>query len=306
MEEERLSRSARLVEERVGSIAQEIERALLVSLDGPNMLRSPAPSWITTGAGASEGPARLLAWLLRSGGRMAEHVPISSFLGEAPPSGDVCAVVSQCLSPNARLPLAHAKSYAEMLLLTTVGDVPDGICTIRHGPRDEEGLLLRVVGPAVANVIAMRFTGHEPPPDRSALADARRRAEAATGGLDPRALHDIVGLVAMGPDVALCDGLRHKMLEALGRVHPVWDLCGIVHGPLQSFYDRQATLVTLEREGASSELFERLASVLHPERHRVVRLPRDLLEWPGKGRDAPLYELGHPGLKPGAGKDRIG
>jgi hypothetical protein len=101
----------------------------------------------------------------------------------------------------------------------------------------------------------------------------------------------------------------------------VWDLCGLVHGPLQSFYDREATLVLLERDNATArDLTGRLMRVLDPARHHVIRLrsslpgpyalldfelqldwlvvdalqarPRDLVDWPGKGCDAPLYELG--------------
>jgi hypothetical protein len=152
-----------------------------------------------------------------------------------------------------------------------------------------------------------------------AFASAKARALAARG---KGSLHDLAGFVAIGGDVALADGLRNKVLEGLGVAHPpVWDLCALVHGPLQSFYDREATLVLLERDTASAaDLVGRLMRVLHPERHRVIRLrssvpaayalldyelqldwlvldalqrrPRDLVEWPGKGCDAPLYELG--------------
>ncbi len=151
----------------------------------------------------------------------------------------------------------------------------------------------------------------------NALATARDRV----AGASAESLFDVVGIVALGADVALAEGLRHKLLEGLGRAHPpVWDLCGLVHGPLQSFYDRPATLLLLERDGQPAELVDRLMRVLRPELHRVVRLrsalsgplalldfdlqldwlvasalrarPRDLAQWPGKGCDAPLYDLG--------------
>ena len=92
-------------------------------------------------------------------------------------------------------------------------------------------------------------------------------------------------------------------------------------GFFESFYDREATLVLLERENPTTQdLTARLMRVLDPARHHVVRLrsslpgpyalldfelqldwlvvdalenrPRDLVDWPGKGCDAPLYELG--------------
>ena len=111
-------------------------------------------------------------------------------------------------------------------------------------------------------------------------------------------------------------------LEGLGRPCPLWDLCALVHGPLQSFYEREATLVLFEREGTRSDLGARLGRVLDPTRHALVRLrsavpgplalvdfdlqldwllvealrgsARDLAEWPGKGRDTALYDLGFP------------
>jgi hypothetical protein len=285
----------------------------------------------------------VLATLLRTAGFVADFTPISSFIDAAPPA-DVCVVVSQRLSPNALVPLARAGAYRHVLLVTTVDEedlervAPHArsVHLLKHGPREEGGLLLRLIGPAAATAMILRLASHvtienrgaQPPISidaqaldvENALATSRERAERAMVGIDPRALFDVVGLVAVGTDVALCDGLRHKLLEGLGRAHPpLWDLCQLVHGPLQSFYDRTATLVLLERE-PNPNLMNRLTRVLHPERHHVVSLhsalpgplalvdfdhqldhlvlralraaPRDLIEWPGKGRDAPLYDLG--------------
>jgi hypothetical protein len=327
MSAERLSKSLAVLEERALLVAGEVERAMRLPLDLPDI--EPAARWISTGAGSSEGPARLLAALLRARGRHAEFVPISTFLGE-PPRGDVCVVISQCLSPNARVPLSRASAYRHVVLVTTVEDAAASIGNghetrvIRHGPHEEDGLLLRVVGPAVANALVMRIAAaggtSQAPTAPVSLGDARARALHAIREVPSGALGRLVGLVGIGEDVTLCDGLRHKLLEGLGRVHPVWDLCGLVHGPFQSFYDREATLVLLEREGQRPDLTDRLKRVLHPERHALVRLrsaapgplalldfdlqldwllvealraaPRDLLEWPGKGHDAPLYDLG--------------
>lgn len=309
-----------LLEKRIGEVAAEVCRALGAELsvdffDGGR--------WITTGAGTSEGPARLCATLLRERGVLADYAPISSFVTN-PPKGDACLVVSQCLSPNARVPLAHANGYARMVLVTTADDVPSNVHVVKHGPREENGLLLRVIGPAAANATIIRAaTKIAPPRIAPALDTARTRALAALAesGADAHALFDVSGIVATGADVALVDGLRHKLLEGLGRATPVWDLCALVHGPLQSFYEKQSTLIVCQREGRSfAELAARLIKVLDGDRHRVVRLtsslpgplalldfdlqldhlvlealrarPRDLAEWPGKGHDAPLYDLG--------------
>ncbi len=210
---------------------------------------------------------------------------------------------------------------------------------VKHGPRDEDGLLLRVVGPAAANATIMRMVsklasnGHASRPENIAavLGSARDRARAALAEshASATALFDVVCVLATGSDVALAEGLKHKLLEGLGRAVQTIDLCALVHGPLQSFYDRQATLVVLSRDNCSfgermavRELSSRLATVLHPERHHVIHLssslpgpyalldfdlqlddlvlealrarPRDLADWPGKGRDAALYDWRPP------------
>ena len=327
MEKDRVETSVALLASRIPLAAQEALASLRSSLDlGKDLLSSR--TWITTGTGASEGPARALASLLRRAGVLAEFAPISSFADDAP-RADTCVVVSQRLSPNARVPLSRAASYAHTVLGSTVDEAPKGVRLVKHGPRDEPGLLLRVAGPAAAMATCMQIA-HEVASFHSrnglatpvvelegAFASARARANAGEGSL-----HDLAGFVAVGGDVALADGLRNKVLEGLGVAHPpVWDLCGLVHGPLQSFYDREATLVLLERDTPTArDLTTRLMRVLDPHRHHVIRLrsslpgpyalldfelqldwlvldafrarPRDLVEWPGKGCDAPLYELG--------------
>ncbi len=311
------------------AVAGEVERALAAPLVLPRDLGTHR-RWITTGVGASEGPARFLAAILRGEGVLADFAPISAFAEAAPPA-DACVVFSQGLSPNARIPLARASSYARTLLVSAaeVGDSA-GAFVVRHGPAVEDGLLLRVVGPAAATAVALRLAsaiahktnGHAfaAPELGGALASACKRALAALGDLEPAALFDVAGLVASGSEAALFEGLRHKLLEGLGCAHPpLWDVCALVHGPLQSFYERDAVLLLLERTDAAGDLHDRLMRVLLP-RHRVVRLrsalrgplaaldfdlqldhlvvaalaarPRDLVEWPGKGRDGALYELG--------------
>jgi hypothetical protein len=329
-DEDRLLSSVTRLAERVGAVAAEVERAMAVPLVLPHEVLA-CRRWITTGVGASEGPARLLASRLRAGGRVADFAPVSSFADGAPPA-DACVVVSQGLSPNARLPLARIGSYARTVLVTTV-DADDlrarGVIVVQHGPAAEGDLLLRVVGPAAANATVLRIAaavgaGDDGGDVGEALATAGARAKRALGDADAAALFDLAGLVAAGADAELAEGLRHKLLEGLGISEPpVWDVCSIVHGPLQSFYERDATLVLLERDGRRTDLTDRLTRVLLP-RHRVVRLrsalpgalalldwdlqldhlvlaalrarPRDLVDWPGKGRDAPLYDLGTGGI----------
>src|SRR5581483_1105171 len=101
---------------------------------------------------------------------------------------------------------------------------------------------------------------------------------------------------------------------------PSWDVLQVAHGPFQEIFEREITLLALERTGVGADLFDRLARMLVPERHALVRLrsslpaplaaiehhaltcelvhralrarPRDLAAWPGSGCDAPLYDVG--------------
>ncbi len=122
----------------------------------------------------------------------------------------------------------------------------------------------------------------------------------------------------------LIQNLRGKLMEGMGLPQPaLWDLLEFAHGGYQRIYRRSATLIALLGDDgcAASEapLLEGLRAVLQPARHdlRVLRallpLPwsvfeheaacnelvlrwidereRDPRRWPGRGSDAPLYEL---------------
>ena len=132
-----------------------------------------------------------------------------------------------------------------------------------------------------------------------------------------------IALVTAGGYGEYCHGLRWKLLEGLGVPEPpLWDVLQVVHGPFQQFHDERLLVCTLESAARPAErpLFDRLAKVLVAGRHHLLRLeaegepplawfehdamlnglllallakrPRDLVDWPGKGADAALYELG--------------
>jgi creatinine amidohydrolase len=119
------------------------------------------------------------------------------------------------------------------------------------------------------------------------------------------------------------DNLRLKVLEGmLLPLPPLFDLLEVAHGPLQQALAGRATFLAFERarERREGEQLERLAGILAPERHRLVRLMAhepgpcavfehealmnalllrfiaerevDQVRWPGRGRDAPLYDVG--------------
>ncbi len=341
-EREKARASVELLAHRVARVPSELARATLPSKAELPDVRGAA-RWVVSGIGASEGPARLLVSQLLGQGLSARFLPVTSFLSKEPPAGDVLVVFSQRLSPNGRIPLGaeHRRRFRHVLLVSSLDPASDtraaelvesGVCLLRHGPADEDGLFLRVLGPALAARMSLhiarevaRLQGAPEPAWAAHLGDLPRAVEAAwarAGSLDPSWLFGPTALVASGDDVDLAPALRTKLLEALGAPEPViWDHCGLVHGPLQSFLESRRLLLVLEShtEPTGPFLRERLCRVLHPDLHRVHVLestlphplglfehaagmdalvvealrarPRDLANWPGKGQDAPIYAL---------------
>jgi hypothetical protein len=297
-------------------------------------------SWLVTGIGASEGPARFLVSLLARQGISARYVPASAFLEAHLPTGDGLIVVSQRLSPNARLAIQRRSAYRACVILTSADPERDPhlraitdehVAIVRHAPQEEDGLLLRVVGPAlacrtsltIAATFSERIVGLRPDWSHAlrCLSHATRQAWESPIPLEPLHALERSALVTFGEDAELAPFLRTKLLEGLGIDAPAWDVLGLVHGPLQSFFDEPKVLFVLKPANSAyvEGLIERLRAVVDAERHIVVvvsatlssplslfeyastfdrlvvaRLrnqPRDLSAWPGQGRDHPLYDL---------------
>jgi len=301
---------------------------------------------VTTGAGASEGPARILAAELHAAGRAARFETLSSFLGATrrrglEPASTHLVVFSQGMCPNVRAALRHAHDFRHLNLVTSVSPEPAGLpgtppriaadlaargaTLLRHGPVDERGLLVRIVGPAVATLAALRLAGLASPDDlplrqRAAFAHARRSLEGKLGShADATLAEQRLALVTVGGTDRHVHGLRWKLLEACGLADPpVWDVLQFAHGPFQQIVDRPLLLCALERPDDAG-IVARLEQLLVPERHLLLRaratLPppwsffehdayvnavtlellgtRDVMvgAWPGQGADGPLYDF---------------
>lgn len=340
-----LARSVALFSERVAALPGELEAALATPFSygspGPSAptlaaLRAAGP-WVITGAGGSEGPARMLAELLVAEvGLAAVFRPPSAFFGSARSRTSVC-VISQHLSPHAAMALEHSSEAPMRILLTAETTPRPGVHIVSHGPAVREDLLLpRVLGPELATLAVLRWVAalsteaHGVPPAwasslslvPAAVVAALARAERALvptmaeHGLDRGALV----LIATGElGSAAASGLAGRTAEALLRADAtVFDVCAFAHGPFQSLYDAPMCILALEGP-ESTAAFDRLALLPRPGPHRLVRFsvtlpaplcwlehgaalaaaarselrrrPRDLISWPGKGADAPLYDL---------------
>ena len=332
---------------------------------------APGLRFVTTGIGTSEGPARLLAHLLREhAGAAARFVPLSALAGAGlalvGEGADAALVVfSQGLSPNAQLALAQAGRFAALLVYTSMPASEPQLRALAArgaavtvlppvGPPGEDRLFLRVLGPAAAQLAAAQLAdavaarrGGPRLPLRAAVqatlaAPARaRQALAALGaGLVARGLLSEAALAAHGlgalwraqpePTLAFITsggygelglGLRWKFLEGAGLSEPLaWDVLQVAHGPFQQTFRRPLFLCALTRGQTPVEqaLLGRLQAMLPPH-HVLLQLPAeppgplallshdlacnelllavlrgrdwDLLDWPGRCCDGPLYEL---------------
>lgn len=321
------------LEARSAAIPDALGRLVSAGLPALGQLSLRERAVTVTGAGIAEGPARFLAQRL---GPRARFVPASVF-ALSPREGDLLVVFSQALSPHARLALSPEHRFADTVLFTSAE--PEAVArltaprlvTVRLEPEEpEDGLLLRVLGPAVARAAASLFAdlalGEGKTPDdlaaRTRAAWARGRALAAADA-PPKGP---VAFVGQGEDLAWARALAWKWMEGLWCPEPaVWDVLQFAHGPLQAIYEAPFTLVTLEPPGAAA-LFERWAETLDPARHRVLRststligelavfehdlvvnalllraltaTARELSAWPARDRDGPLYGLDEVGVAP--------
>ena len=197
-----------------------------------------------------------------------------------------------------------------------------GFIPIVVPPSVEHGTLVRLIGPTVATLAALRVAA-------LLLADAplRERIRDAPNAYRCGVSHAPLGeqalaIVTVGVSSESANAHRWKLLEALLSCDPpVWDVLQFAHGPLQAFHERRLTLLVLER-GHGSPLVARLEATLNPELHRVIHVasehddelaffehaaaidglllaslearPRDLFDWPARHGDAPLYGVGGP------------
>lgn len=254
---------------------------------------------VVTGVGASAGPARLFAWLLAHRMRLcARFVPLSAFVAEPAPSGRTLVLVSQGLSPNACLALRHASRFERVLVLTSTRPANAGPGVLlaevqaRGGavvvlpPEEEDGMLLRVIGPAMAAlaVCAIVESARGAGDLRSiasalprVLATAAERALAASAHLRSEALDGPCAFVSTGVDPATLQAHRWKWLEGLRAGEPFgWDLIEIAHGPIQSAWRPMPFLVLASADGAADGLLDRLDRVLAPGGHPRAVLRSEL------------------------------
>jgi creatinine amidohydrolase len=329
-----------ILRERHAEVARRVRDALADPRDEPSL--AGARAVVTTGVGSSLAHARYLAWLLRTRCDIPSwDVPTGAFL--EPPSrrarDHALVVFSQGLSPNARPPLGHAFAYGTTLLVSAAEQDDAeraaalraardaGVVVVPVGCRPEYGVLLRLVGPMLGYVAALRLAnaaGAGVEVSASAIGDAIdaavARMEHAIAGTDAGVFAEPITFVATGGYAGLAHNLQAKVQEGMFLPFPgAVDALELAHGSLQEASGKPRTFVALAR-GAPFEasLFARARRTLEPQ-HRWLELdatlpgPLAVLEheamtnalvlaavearqldqrdWPAKGRDGPLYEV---------------
>ncbi|MCC6763804.1 MAG: creatininase family protein [Deltaproteobacteria bacterium] len=305
----------RALEARARALPALLRAASTLPLDPPRIGLGEIRRVVATGVGGSAAHARLLAHLL------AEHLgcdarfrPIGAFVEPPPPGAcdDLLVVVSQGLTPNARLALADPAAWRHVVLLTAThaadaraGGRADAADFLEHlhaigvevrpfaAGTEEYGTLVRVTGPTMGMLAAFRCAealaatigraAAVPHCDGAALAAAVAGAAARAGDLRALAasgrLAGLLAFVASGEYARLAAHLPWKLLEGLlVPLPPIFDLLEFAHGPFQQASAGAATLLALARPDATreDELLDRFAGMLDPTRHALVRLPATL------------------------------
>lgn len=204
------------------------------------------------------------------------------------------------------------------------------LVVVRHLPEQETGFLMRVTGPVVASAVALAvadFATAEPSVDqirtRMRLCADAMDARLNTLLPDVELRDKPPTFLTYGADgVERMHLLRWTLLEYLDKHDPSsWDLLSFAHGAFQNIFHASRTLI-LPRSSLDVNLepvVERLREMLGETRHTLVdvpsslprpwcvlehiayvqalvladlrRYPRDLANWPGRGRDGALYGL---------------
>jgi creatinine amidohydrolase/Fe(II)-dependent formamide hydrolase-like protein len=300
-----------LLQARVRGASDLLRREVPAVELSPDAVPGAEGGFVVTGVGSSAAHASYLVHLLGAGlGLRARYLPLSAFLASPAPARrrDVLVVISQGLSPNARLALAHPACWRHVVLMTAAhGETAPAAASpekaallaalgaagveIRSFPAgaEEDGTLVRVVGPLAGYLCALHLVAalarrlDRPVPfaegdlDQVPARIEEAPARVAALGL-PEAMEWLAGALVFltaGAYGALVDNLRYKVLEGmLLPLPPVWDLLHVAHGPFQALCDRPATLLALTHRGAVQEdaLLDRLGGMLDRERHRLIRL----------------------------------
>jgi creatinine amidohydrolase len=282
--------TVRELKRRLVALPEVLSRVAAAPL--PDGLASLASgSVLFTGVGMSACVAHFAEAVFRHELRIRVNgLPLSSFVSEdVKAQGESLVLVSQGLSPNARLALARAGEFARVLLVTAkscdearAAGLPWSATCWTLPLEAEEGFLTRVQGPLASALAVLRLgwhgAGRAPPDELASLPEAV--SAALTRGLE--LAKDWPLEVRRAP--LLATGWYARCLELFAwawmetwwvEPPPAWDVLQTAHGPWQQWSTRPETLLALERPDDVPGLWPRLKAMLSPVQ-RLVPLPATL------------------------------
>lgn len=202
-----------------------------------------------------------------------------------------------------------------------------GAIVVRMPCAPEYDVLMRVVGPMVGFAVALRIAHAagvpvdlQPEPIVRAVESAASRARASLAGVDPRVFADPMTVVGTGGYAQHAHNLCAKVQEGMYLPWPqAVDALELAHGSIQEASGKPRTFLALGHGGSHEDALFARARQVSESHHRWLRFdahleaPLAVLEheamvnelvlasiaargldqqqWPGKGRDGPLYGL---------------
>ena len=301
-----------LLSQRVASTDSAIESTLRQA-DRFAQAHSPALAhksrWTFTGIGTSESVARDAAqWFGKSLSHSSTFVALSSWItGEhrrLMDRSDVLVLISQGLSPNAKIVLTHDELAPDTtkILVTAIEDEASiaiaqkhGWLICKHEPALEDQLLVRVTGPLCA-LSALRMLQHsvrsqidDPQTDgkntdTNTAMDCSRLVSAWRDGRKvgiqraqswPEHTPERIVFISAGGYTEELNTLRWIWLEGTRHANiSCSDVLSFVHGPYQALFNARVIYVMLERDSESeAALFDRAETVIaHSPGATIVRI----------------------------------
>lgn len=250
--------------------------------------------WSATTRGALAAPDRFAAAVL-----------VTAVTEGASPGDKVAAVRALAERGVEVVRVPGAEEYGTLVRI--VGPMTGYVAALR---------IARAVAPGGATL------GFEPSRVAAAVASVRARTGRDGPELAPQIFDEPVAIVAHGAYVECVENLAAKVMEGMLRPRPpVWEILEVAHGPLQQAYTGRISMLaaTRGRGAVERDLLARLEGCLDPARHRLFPLAAeasgfeaifehealmneallrylrergvDQVDWPGRGADAPLYDL---------------
>ena len=290
--------------------------------------------FIVTGIGSSEAHGRYFEELVnRYTPAIARFVPLGNFFSEKN-LGDkknTLVLFSQGLSPNAQIALIREKEFKHSIIFTSKKLGESKRRTVINIPiENEDGLLLRVIGPLLGYISIIQFININwpksiPQVNPKVLITALSNSDKLrVNKLTLEAFKRGVVLLTEGQLCEYGKNLAYKLQEgAFIPMPPILDYLAFSHGTFQELIVNPKLVITLRTKNKADQYLHNKAKMLFKESNAlpleisselpapwnvlefemtlnyfilkvIKKLKINQKEWPGKTKDASLYNINKP------------